>query len=146
MTIKRIFTIGITAVIAASTVAVTALTSVSGYSKSYTPGYSYSVTNNSYVKMDYHESGNFVQTVATNKKSTTTYTRVGIYAYTNDGYFVAGSNPIKNLAKKGASGYVGANGWYNYRSSGATNYQHIVIIYTDNTRNKVASSISRTVG
>ena len=146
MNLKKIVTLGITAAIAVSTIAVTALTSVSGYSKPYEPGYSYTVTKNSYVKMTYHEAGNFVQTAATNKKSTKTFTRVGIYVYKNNGTLVDGSEPIKDLAKKGASGYVGAIGCYNYRSSGATNYRHTVKIYNDAHHINVISSISKTVG
>lgn len=146
MTFKKLITIGITAALAACTIAVTALTSVSGYSKPYKSGYSYNATGNSYVNMNYHEISNFVQTRATNKKSKKTYTRVGVYVYTNDGYFVDGSNVIRDLTKKGTDGQVGVNGCYNYRSSGATNYQHTVTIYSGSNHSNAISSVSKTVG
>ena len=99
MNLKKIVTLGITAAIAASTIAVTALTSVNGFDKPYKPGYSYAYTGNSYTRMDYSEKGNFVMTRAKNKKSTKLYPKLFVIVRDYKLDEVDSSKEYRELAK-----------------------------------------------
>ena len=146
MNLKKMITVGITAAIAASTIAVTALTFVNGYDKPYKSGYSYAYTGDSYVRMEYYEVSNFVFTRAVNKKSTTIYPRLFVKVRNSNNKVIDSSSGDRTLTKKGSAGEYGVMGCSNYRSTNGDNYVHRVDVYTNPNHSNKVSTIKKTVG
>lgn len=143
MNLKKIVTLGITAAIAASTIAVTALTSVNGYDKPYKSGYSYAYTGDSYNRMEYYENANFIFTRAVNKKSKKLYSKLFVKVRSGNN-LIKSSSGDRDLDKKGAAGDYGVVGCYNYAN--ANNYIHRIEVYTDPNHSFQVSTIKKTVG
>ena len=143
MNLKKIITLGITAAIAASTIAVTALTSVNGYDKPYKSSYSYTYTGDSYTRMHYYENANFIFTEAKNKTSKVLYPRLFVKVRAGNKE-IKSSSGDRDLDKKGSAGQYGVIGCYNYAN--ANNYIHKVVVYTDPSHSYKVSTIKKTVG
>ena len=147
MNLKKIVTLGITAAIAASTIAVTALTTnAAKYDKPYKSGYSYAYTGDSYNRMDYYENGTFIMTKATNKKSTVLYSILYSVVKDSKGNRVDRSFGDRTLQKKGSDASIGVIGCYNYRSTTGNNYLHRIEVFTDPNHSSKVTTIKKTVG
>lgn len=143
MQLRKILTAGITTAIAISSIAVAAVSTVTGYDNTYKAGYSYTYNGNSYAKMNYYESGNFVQTKATNKKSATLYPEIFVYVYDAYDKIVDSSSAYRTLKGKGT---IGINGCYNYRSTTGKSYKHKVVVYNNSSHTNKVTSMTKTVG
>ncbi len=143
MTVKKIITLILAALLLASTCAVTVLS----YDKPFKQGYSYSVKDSKgYVKMEYRHntSADIVNTFAQNLTSTQINTVLSVSTRGKTTKKVKCEDIATRLINSGAKSGVGTSDWRSKNTN--VYYRHEVDIFGNVSTSYVASTVVKTVG